>query len=133
MAAAALPCIMQSAAWPGACPKQLWCHGLPRWAIESRNPDACGRACRLNNSDAHTFCNNCNVLLTAAMDKAGLSEYCEASEEVHSLTFIDMLLTSVMPLRGCTHSPALRLSWHAGSAGLAHVDLWLLTGYVLPT
>lgn len=39
-------------------------------------------ACRLNNPEAHTFCDNCNVLLTAAMDKAGLSEYCDASEEV---------------------------------------------------
>ena len=38
--------------------------------------------CRLNNPGAHTFCDNCNVLLSAAMDKAGLSEYCDASEEV---------------------------------------------------
>ena len=50
----------------------------------------------------------------AAMDKAGLSEYCEASEEVHALTFSDMRLTLPMPLRGCTHSPAPRLSWPAG-------------------
>ena len=39
-------------------------------------------SCRLNNPEAHTFCNNCNVLLAAAMDKAGLSEYCDASVEV---------------------------------------------------
>ena len=41
--------------------------------------------CRLNNPNAHTFCDNCNVLLSAAMDKAGLSEYCDASEEVQKL------------------------------------------------
>ena len=41
--------------------------------------------CRLNNPSAHTFCDNCNVLLSAAMDKAGLSEYCDASEEVQEL------------------------------------------------
>ena len=85
---------------------------------ESRIRDARGHARRLNNSDAHTFCDNCNVLLTAAMDKAGLSEFCEASEEVHLLTFMDMLLTSLMPLRGCTHLPAPRLSWLAGVCGL---------------
>ena len=39
-------------------------------------------SCRLNNPEAHTFCDNCNVLLAAAMDKAGLSEYCDASVEV---------------------------------------------------
>ena len=44
---------------------------------------ACRR--RLNNPSAHTFCDNCNVLLSAAMDKAGLSEYCDASEEVQKL------------------------------------------------
>ena len=44
---------------------------------------ACRR--RLNNPSAHTFCDNCNVLLSAAMDKAGSSEYCDASEEVQKL------------------------------------------------
>ncbi len=86
------------------------CHGMLGW-LSPQYPDACGLACRLNNSDAHTFCNNCNVLLTAAMDKAGLSEYCEASEEARSLTFIDMPSTlGHLPLRGCTRAPALRLS-----------------------
>jgi DNA-cytosine methyltransferase len=49
------------------------------WAVEYEKPAA--EAFKLNNPDANVFCNNCNVLLYAAMEKAGLLEDCEASEE----------------------------------------------------
>ena len=52
---------------------------VTKWAIEYEYPAA--EAFRLNNPDAATFCNNCNVLLLAAMDKAGQRERCRASEE----------------------------------------------------
>ena len=42
---------------------------LSHWAIEYE-PSA-AEAFRLNNPSAATFCNNCNVLLRAAMEKAG--------------------------------------------------------------
>ncbi|CAL5224063.1 g6688 [Coccomyxa viridis] len=50
-----------------------------RWSIEYEQPAA--EAFKLNNPEAHTFCDNCNVLLAAAMEKAGASEYCDASVE----------------------------------------------------
>ena len=49
------------------------------WAVEYEKPAA--EAFKLNNPDTNVFCNNCNVLLYAAMEKAGLLEDCEASEE----------------------------------------------------
>lgn len=50
-----------------------------KWAIEYESPAA--EAFKLNNPHAAVFCNNCNVLLYAAMNKAGLSSDCLASEE----------------------------------------------------
>lgn len=51
-----------------------------KWAIEYENPAA--EAFKLNNPGAAVFANNCNVLLHAAMDKAGLEADCVASVEV---------------------------------------------------
>lgn len=51
-----------------------------KWAIEYESPAA--DAFKVNNPDASVFCNNCNVLLHAAMDKAGLGDDCMASPEV---------------------------------------------------
>ena len=50
-----------------------------KWAIEYEYPAA--EAFKLNNPDAAVFCNNCNVLLYAAMAKAGLESDCLASTE----------------------------------------------------
>lgn len=50
-----------------------------KWAIEYERPAA--DAFKLNNEDAAVFCDNCNVLLHAAMAKAGLESDCLASEE----------------------------------------------------
>ena len=50
-----------------------------KWAIEYEHPAA--EAFKLNNPDAAVFCNNCNVLLHAAMVKSGHEDYCEASPE----------------------------------------------------
>ena len=50
-----------------------------KWAIEYEQPAA--EAFKLNNPDAAVFCNNCNVLLHAAMVKAGQEGDCEASQE----------------------------------------------------
>jgi DNA (cytosine-5)-methyltransferase 1 len=50
-----------------------------RWAVEYESPAA--DAFRLNYPEAATFCNNCNVLLHAAMAKAGAVDDCEASPE----------------------------------------------------
>ncbi|GLI71179.1 hypothetical protein VaNZ11_016282 [Volvox africanus] len=47
-----------------------------RWAIEYDSEAAA--AFKLNNPDAKVFCNNCNVLLRAAMLKAGLEADCFA-------------------------------------------------------
>ncbi|KXZ52097.1 hypothetical protein GPECTOR_10g1120 [Gonium pectorale] len=47
-----------------------------RWAIEYNRQAA--EAFRLNNPDAKVFCNNCNVLLQAAMLKAGAGSDCVA-------------------------------------------------------
>ena len=51
-----------------------------RWAIEYEHPAA--EAFKLNHTEAHVMCNNCNVILTAAMHKAGLQDICRASPEV---------------------------------------------------
>jgi DNA (cytosine-5)-methyltransferase 1 len=50
-----------------------------RWAIEYERPAA--DAFALNNPHAEVFCSNCNVILRAAMDKAGLGADCEACDE----------------------------------------------------
>eukprot|EP00798_Chlamydomonas_sp_ICE-L_P026223 gene26223-11957_t len=50
-----------------------------KWAIEYEGPAA--DAFQLNNPDAKVFCNNCNVLLHAAMEKANLLDDCDASED----------------------------------------------------
>lgn len=51
-----------------------------KWAIEYEHPAA--EAFKLNHPDAHVMCDNCNVILTAAMHKAGLQDLCKASAEV---------------------------------------------------
>ena len=51
-----------------------------KWAIEYEHPAA--EAFKLNHPDAHVMCDNCNVILTAAMHKAGLQDLCKASPEV---------------------------------------------------
>lgn len=51
-----------------------------KWAIEYEHPAA--QAFKLNHPEAHVMCNNCNVILTAAMHKAGLQNICKASPEV---------------------------------------------------
>ena len=53
-----------------------------KWAIEYEHPAA--EAFKLNHTDAHVMCNNCNVILTAAMHKAGLQDICRASPEVNA-------------------------------------------------
>jgi DNA (cytosine-5)-methyltransferase 1 len=50
-----------------------------QWAIEYESPAA--DAFKLNNPDAAVFCNNCNVLLHAAMVKSGQDSDCLASVE----------------------------------------------------
>ncbi|DBB09374.1 TPA: hypothetical protein ACH3X3_007949 [Trebouxia sp. C0006] len=50
-----------------------------KWAIEYEHPAA--EAFKLNHPEAHVMCNNCNVILTAAMHKAGLQDICKASPE----------------------------------------------------
>lgn len=52
---------------------------VTKWAIEYEEPAA--ESFKLNNPDAAVFCDNCNVLLHAAMVKAGQTEDCMASEE----------------------------------------------------
>ena len=53
-----------------------------KWAIEYEHPAA--EAFKLNHPAAHVMCNNCNVILAAAMHKAGLEDLCKASPEVCS-------------------------------------------------
>ncbi|GFR46091.1 hypothetical protein Agub_g7558 [Astrephomene gubernaculifera] len=50
-----------------------------KWAIEYDSEAA--EAFRINNPAARVFCNNCNVLLQAAMLKAGLGSDCVAAPE----------------------------------------------------
>uniref|UniRef100_A0A383WCP9 Cytosine-specific methyltransferase n=1 Tax=Tetradesmus obliquus TaxID=3088 RepID=A0A383WCP9_TETOB len=50
-----------------------------KWAIEYEQPAA--DAFKLNNPEAAVFCNNCNVILLAAMRKAGLESDCEACDD----------------------------------------------------
>ncbi|KAI8469979.1 MAG: S-adenosyl-L-methionine-dependent methyltransferase [Monoraphidium minutum] len=52
---------------------------VSKWAIEYESPAA--DAFKLNNPDAEVFCANCNVILRAAMDKAGLASDCCAHED----------------------------------------------------
>ena len=52
---------------------------VTKWAIEYEEPAA--EAFKRNNPEAAVFCNNCNVLLHAAMVKAGQDGDCEASQE----------------------------------------------------
>lgn len=54
-----------------------------RWAIEYEAPAA--EAFRLNHPGAAVFCDNCNVILRAAMARAGLADDCHAAEECVAL------------------------------------------------
>jgi DNA (cytosine-5)-methyltransferase 1 len=70
-----------------------------KWAIEYEAPAA--EAFKLNNSQAAVFCNNCNVLLYAAMNKAGLSSDCFASEEaVKEAALLSPADVEALPLPG---------------------------------
>ena len=55
---------------------------VSKWAVEYEYPAA--EAYKLNHPDATVFCDNCNVILHAAMAKAGLQDVCLASKEVRS-------------------------------------------------
>ena len=55
---------------------------VTKWAIEYEEPAA--ESFKINNPDAAVFCDNCNVLLHAAMVKAGQKDDCMASEEAIS-------------------------------------------------
>ncbi|MEW5318123.1 MAG: hypothetical protein WDW38_009370 [Sanguina aurantia] len=50
-----------------------------RWAVEYEQPAA--DAFQLNNPDAKVLCNNCNALLRAVMEKAGIADDCDACED----------------------------------------------------
>jgi len=52
---------------------------VSRWGVEYE-PSA-AEAYKLNNPDAKTFCNNCNVLLRAAMEKADVADDCNACDD----------------------------------------------------
>lgn len=52
---------------------------VSKWAIEYEYPAS--EAFKLNHPEASVFCHNCNVLLAAAMIKAGQEGECSASEE----------------------------------------------------
>ena len=53
-----------------------------KWAIEYE--DAAAEAFRLNHPEATCWAKNCNVILTAAMQKAGMTDLCAGSPEVSS-------------------------------------------------
>ncbi len=77
-------------------------------------------SCRLNNPEAHTFCDNCNVLLAAAMEKAGVSEYCDASVEV----WLPPLVHGHMPkLHSLQHLPDMPAASWPHIAGMDHCKL----------
>eukprot|EP00891_Asterochloris_glomerata_P001829 jgi/Astpho2/1829/fgenesh1_pm.00038_%23_4_t len=50
-----------------------------KWAVEYEHPAA--EAFKLNHPEALVMCNNCNVILAAAMAKAGRQDICLASKE----------------------------------------------------
>ncbi|GAX75038.1 hypothetical protein CEUSTIGMA_g2482.t1 [Chlamydomonas eustigma] len=50
-----------------------------KWGVEYEPTAA--EAFKKNNPEATVFCNNCNVLLRAAMEKANLSEDCDACDD----------------------------------------------------
>lgn len=51
-----------------------------KWAIEYEETAA--EAFRLNHPNAVCWAKNCNVILAAAMHKAGMADLCTASTEV---------------------------------------------------
>lgn len=55
---------------------------ISKWAIEYEAPAA--EAYKQNHPEATMWCANCNVILTAAMLKAGLGDNCDGSPEVPS-------------------------------------------------
>ena len=63
-----------------------------KWAIEYE--EAAAEAFRLNHPEATCWAKNCNVILTAAMQKAGMTDLCAGSAEVSkaSLSFYWKLL-----------------------------------------
>ena len=66
---------------------------VTKWAIEYEAPAA--EAFKLNNPDATVWAANCNVILAAAMAKAGLSEHCVASPEARPRLHLLPLYTDV--------------------------------------
>ena len=57
---------------------------VTKWAIEYEQ--AAADSFKLNNPEAAVFCNNCNVLLHAAMSKCGQERDCLASQEAEELS-----------------------------------------------
>ena len=52
---------------------------MTKWGVEYERPAAA--AFKMNNPEAFSFCNNCNVLLHAAMVKGGMEDDCDACGE----------------------------------------------------
>ena len=52
---------------------------VTKWGVEYERPAAA--AFQVNNPAAFSFCNNCNVLLHAAMVKGGMEDDCDACGE----------------------------------------------------
>ncbi|PSC75867.1 DNA (cytosine-5)-methyltransferase 1-like [Micractinium conductrix] len=57
---------------------------ISKWGIEYERPAAA--AFEVNNPDAAVFCNNCNVLLHAAMVKGGEEDDCDACDDAREAT-----------------------------------------------
>jgi len=95
-----------------------------KWAIEYEHPAA--EAFKLNHPEAHVMCNNCNVILTAAMHKAGLQDICKASPEVScrsdppmSVCAAEHMATTATVTGVCSQFCQLRTD--CGSSVLQHI------------
>lgn len=70
-----------------------------KWAVEY--DQAAADAFKLNNPDAEVFCNNCNVLLRAAMAKAGILHDCDACDDcMEAAAALTPEYTAGLPLPG---------------------------------
>jgi len=70
-----------------------------KWAVEY--DQAAADAFKLNNPDAEVFCNNCNVLLRAAMAKAGILQDCDACDDcMEAAAALTPEYTAGLPLPG---------------------------------
>jgi DNA (cytosine-5)-methyltransferase 1 len=72
---------------------------VAKWGVEY-DQAACD-AFALNNPDAKVFCNNCNVLLRAAMGKAGLGDDCAACDAcLEAVENMDPAQLAALPMPG---------------------------------